>query len=250
MDRRACLAGLVIGALATAARAEDWGHFIGNFDVRMNDDGRKMTLLAPYEYDDAALRAWPVEKGWVVDGASIPQAFWSIIGGPLEGKYRNASAIHDYYCDKRTRTWQDVHHMFYAAMRAKGVDVVQAKIMFAAVWFKGPRWQQVAALCSSDKAELFLGLMQRFADTPGSKAFFDGLAAEFGRACPSQHTSTVTLADVEEMKWLAEKIRATNPPIEQIEQLVRVADMRARELEEKTPSLRERAVVEPVVIGD
>ena len=250
MDRRACLVGLVLGAFATAAQAEVWGHFVGNFDVRFNDDGRKMTLLAPYEYDDPAQRAWPVTKGWVVDGASIPQPFWSIVGGPLEGKYRNASAIHDYYCDKRTRTWQDVHRMFYAAMRAKGVNAIQAKIMFAAVWFKGPRWQLTASLCTSEQAEKLLGLIQQSATTPGAKALVDGLVAEFGRSCPSQHTTTITLADVEQMKWLAAKIRATNPPIDQVERLVRVADIRARELEEKNPRLRERAVVERPVIGD
>src|SRR5712692_9140850 len=33
--------------------------------------------------------------------ASIPRAFWSVIGGPLEGQYRNASVFHDVACDQK-----------------------------------------------------------------------------------------------------------------------------------------------------
>jgi hypothetical protein len=244
MNRRACLAGLSAGFLAQAARAdEDWGHFVGILNFDANADGRTFTLRKPYEYDDAALRVWPVENGWVVDGASIPQAFWSIIGGPFEDRYRNASVIHDYYCDVKTRAWQDVHHMFYTAMRANAVNEIKAKIMFAAVWFRGPRWQRVASACS-DQADKYVRILQLFADTPGAKTFIDGLTAEFERGCPSDPLKSVSLADVEQMKWLAEQVRATNPPIEQIEQLVRVADIRAKALEEKEPRLRERAVPE------
>ena len=79
----------------------------------------------------------------IVDGASIPEAFWSFIGGPFEGKYRNASVVHDFYCDTRTETWEDVHMVFYNGMRAAGVDPITAKIMYSAVYNFGPRWLQV-----------------------------------------------------------------------------------------------------------
>ena len=239
MNRRACLAGLSAGLFATAAWAEDWGRFVGVLNVDLNPDGRTLTLRKPYEYDDAAQRLWPVKNGWVVDGASIPQPFWSIVGGPLEGKYRNASVIHDYYCDVRTRTWQDVHHMFYAAMRANNVEEIKAKIMFAAVWYKGPRWGTASAC--SDQASKYLQVLQLFADVPGAKSWLDALTAEFDRNCQPEPTRVVTLADVEQMKWLADEIRKTNPPIEQVEQLARIADIRARALEEKNPQLREPA---------
>ncbi len=45
-------------------------------------------------------------QGAIVDGASIPRMFWSIIGGLFDEGYRDASIIHDWYCDKRLRTWQ------------------------------------------------------------------------------------------------------------------------------------------------
>ena len=62
-----------------------------------------------------------VSKGWIVDGASIPKIAWSIIGSPLSGKYCDASVIHDYHCDVRVRSSDEVHLVFHYAMLASGV---------------------------------------------------------------------------------------------------------------------------------
>jgi uncharacterized protein DUF1353 len=62
--------------------------------TRWEDDGRLMTLVESFAYIDSSGRTWRVPSGVQVDGASIPQVFWSIIGGPFEGRYRNASIIH------------------------------------------------------------------------------------------------------------------------------------------------------------
>src|SRR4051812_31635812 len=80
-----------------------------------------------------------------VDGASIPQALWSIVGSPFTGKYVQASVIHDYYCDVRVRRWQHVHRIFYEAMLVSGVSETRAKIMYAAVYFAGPRWSDTVS---------------------------------------------------------------------------------------------------------
>src|SRR4051794_3284405 len=58
-------------------------------------DHRRMKLTEPFEFVDARGRHWAVPSGVVVDGASIPQPFWSIIGGPFEGAFRQASVVHD-----------------------------------------------------------------------------------------------------------------------------------------------------------
>jgi hypothetical protein len=99
-----------------------------------------MRILKPLAYTDAAGERWPVEAGVVVDGASIPRAFWSLIGGPFEGRYRNASIVHDRFCDLRSRAWAATHRMFYGAMRCSGVPNAKAKLMFYAVHAFGPRW--------------------------------------------------------------------------------------------------------------
>ena len=99
-----------------------------------------MTVLEDFEFVDARGRKWRVPSGTKVDGASIPQVFWSVIGGPFDGLYREASVIHDYYCDRRNRSWQDVHQVFYDAMITSGVGAKKAYLMFKAVYNFGPRW--------------------------------------------------------------------------------------------------------------
>lgn len=121
------------------AQAE-FGSFVGPLDLRMSPNGREATLLAPFGYVDPAGKKWETPKGVTVNGASIPQVFWTFVGSPWTGKYREASVIHDYYCDVRTESWQTVHRIFYTAMRANGVEEIRAKVMYAAVYRFGPRW--------------------------------------------------------------------------------------------------------------
>lgn len=116
--------------------------FEGDFLVTLLQDGRNIRLESDLLFVDPNDVHWAAPKGAVVDGASIPKGFWSIVGGPLEGKYRNASIIHDWFCDKRTRTWQATHRVFYDGMIASGVGIAQAKLMYYAVLWGGPRWEE------------------------------------------------------------------------------------------------------------
>lgn len=127
-------------SLGSAISTEYYGTFKGDLIVRAEDDGRLLKLIQPYAFEDAHGKLWGVPTGTVVDGASIPKIFWSIIGGPFEDKYRDASVIHDHYCVEKTDAWQNVHLVFYNAMRAKGVGPIKAKLMYAAVYNFGPRW--------------------------------------------------------------------------------------------------------------
>jgi len=104
--------------------------------------GRNVELTTPLTFYDPQELAWEVPQGAIVDGASIPRIFWSIIGGPFDDGYRDASIIHDWYCDKRLRTWQATHRVFYDAMIVSGVSPAKAKTMFFAVWWRGPRWEE------------------------------------------------------------------------------------------------------------
>ncbi|MEI7782021.1 MAG: DUF1353 domain-containing protein [Planctomycetota bacterium] len=120
-----------------------WGSFEGRVSAEWHDDGRAMTLIAPFAYFDPAAVRWLAPSGSVVNGASIPRAFWSVIGGPFEGRFRNASVVHDVACEERSRPWRQVHRMFYEACRCGRTNVVQAKIMYYAVYHFGPRWRLV-----------------------------------------------------------------------------------------------------------
>ncbi|RYU87834.1 DUF1353 domain-containing protein [Mucilaginibacter terrigena] len=117
------------------------GRFVGDVVAQWLDNGRSMKLNKEFGYIDPNGKKWDVPKNTIVDGASIPQIFWTIIGGPFEGTYRNASVVHDYYCVVKTEDWKDVHLMFYNACLTGGTNLIKAKIMYAAVYAGGPRWR-------------------------------------------------------------------------------------------------------------
>lgn len=102
--------------------------------------GRLLKLLDDFDYRDEDCRIWRAPKNFVSDGASIPQAFWSLIGGPWDGVYSNAAVIHDYECVRRTTAWEQVHKLFFRAMLAAGTEPLRAKLMYAAVYHCGPKW--------------------------------------------------------------------------------------------------------------
>lgn len=137
-----CLVTLAVAGSAVAAGP---GRYIGEVVARWLDDGRVMELQNDFRYVDPSGREWLARKGAKIDGASIPPAAWPIIGGPFEGKYRNASVIHDVACERRDRPWQEVHRMFYDAMLTSGVGALKAKTMYAAVLLGGPKWSRHVA---------------------------------------------------------------------------------------------------------
>ncbi len=113
----------------------------GKFVAEFLNDGRLVRLVEPFGYVDPFGMNWDVPANIRVDGASIPRVLWSL-GSPFTGKYRDASVIHDYFCDIRSRTWGAVHRVFYDAMITSGVHKAQAVVMYAAVCWGGPRWSQ------------------------------------------------------------------------------------------------------------
>lgn len=145
----ACISIFVCGCgSSTSPDAKDaktlpanFGRFEGDVVAVWDADGRNMTLREPFTFIDAQERRWEAPAGAVVNGASIPRLFWTVIGGPFEGRYRNASVVHDVGCAEMRHSWEDVHRMFYEACRCGGVDEAKAKIMYYAVHHFGPRWQ-------------------------------------------------------------------------------------------------------------
>lgn len=100
-----------------------------------------MTLLSELRYTDPQGVIWIAPAGSVVDGASIPRSLWSLMGGPFEGKYRNASVLHDVSYDQKTKPWEECDRMFYDAMRCSGVSGVEAGTMYYALRKFGHHWK-------------------------------------------------------------------------------------------------------------
>src|SRR5688572_30359773 len=91
---RLLLATLVLAAVGCGAKeppspTTPLGKFEGRVVTVWEDDGRNMRLEEDFAYVDAQGKRWLAPKGSTVNGASIPQEFWSLIGGPFEGPFRN-----------------------------------------------------------------------------------------------------------------------------------------------------------------
>ncbi len=97
---------------------------------------------------DAEGAEWRAPPRTLTDGATIPLIFAPLIGDRQAREYVLAAAMHDAYCGigndaletYQTRPWPEVHRMFYEALLVGGTAPHKAKIMFAAVYLGGPRW--------------------------------------------------------------------------------------------------------------
>lgn len=103
---------------------------------------RDVQLIEPFGYKDSKGVDWDVPAGYVSDGASIPWSLWSFVGGPYDGPYRDAAILHDYFCEKKDRKWEDVHAMFLEAALKRGVSESTAQTMYAGILYGGPRWPE------------------------------------------------------------------------------------------------------------
>lgn len=131
---------LSIAAVTLAAQPSGHGKFEGSVKAEWLPDGRSMRLVEDFKYFDPTGHQWIAAAGDIVDGASIPRVFWTFVGAPFEGKYRNASVVHDVACDSKTEPWKLVHRMFYHASRLGGVGLIHGLVLYGAVYHFGPRW--------------------------------------------------------------------------------------------------------------
>lgn len=77
-----------------------------------------------------------VPKGFMTDGASVPQALWSLL--PTWGRYSRAAVIHDYLCFLITKgqphpeapTRQEADDIFREAMRVVGTGTITRFILY------------------------------------------------------------------------------------------------------------------------
>ena len=105
---------------------------------------------AKIAFVDAQGQTWTAPPRTLTDGASIPAIFAPLIGDRQSREFLMAAALHDAYCGVgnddletyRTRSWREVHRMFYEALLVNGTQPQMAKTMYAAVYLGGPRWDE------------------------------------------------------------------------------------------------------------
>ncbi len=105
-----------------------------------------VTLQRNFCYSSDMLGYVRVPTGFVSDGASVPQALWSIY--PPFGKYLEAAVIHDYYCVLGNKGESPIDSvtaakLFREVMQVCGVSKWRRTKMYWAVRIGGPKFDAV-----------------------------------------------------------------------------------------------------------
>jgi Protein of unknown function (DUF1353) len=117
----------------------DHGSFSGDPETIWMTEGepdRHMKLLKTFSFRDPKDRKWVAPSNYVIDGATIPRALWSLVGSPYTGDYRRASIVHDKACDDaagNSNARRAADRMFYHACRAGGCSVREATLLYIGV---------------------------------------------------------------------------------------------------------------------
>ncbi len=124
--------------------------FIGQLKLSENQgdpSGRTKVLDEDLYFVDLDKVAWKAAKGDVTDGASIPELFQPIVGGPWKEDYLPAAVMHDHYTNREhlVRSWWATDRMFYQAMLVHNVGFIKASVMYYAVYVFGPHWDKLDA---------------------------------------------------------------------------------------------------------
>ncbi|WP_433965177.1 DUF1353 domain-containing protein [Tunturiibacter gelidiferens] len=210
MKRRAFLISGFGALLANSAFGQQSvARYLGELILKPLDGDRLMEVQQPFGYSDEAGKMWAVPTKALVDGASIPRVFWSILGGPWDGRYRDASVVHDWFCAVRIMPWQATHRMFYEAMLTSGTDSTLAKTMFLAVRYCGPSWD---SLTLQNSRILTHDGTQRL-DPPNARLSTNGFASD------SEARDARTQL-VEKFENLAGEVKRRNLSASEIEQLI------------------------------
>ena len=144
---------LLINSPCLQSYSQKFGKFKGKVVVcwldNKNGPDRKMQLIEDFSYIDSKGVEWKAPKGWIIDGATIPDLLWcKWIGTPFVGDYRKASVIHDVACDLKNRPHKKVHRMFFEACVCGGMSERKAKKFYWAIRKFGPKWGQKGAMLS------------------------------------------------------------------------------------------------------
>ena len=121
-----------------------FGTWLSEADVRLVFPRRggqmRVRLLASLVWQDPDGDMFVVPRGYVSDGASVPKVLWSLSGGPFDEAYVRAAILHDWQCERRVQTSDQVHERFYRGMRADNVSWLVARSFYRVVLVRGPQW--------------------------------------------------------------------------------------------------------------
>jgi len=134
-------ADLKVGVQQPKASSTAAPGFSGDRSIRVDTDKYEAITNGEFAFVDSKGVNWPVPKGYVANGASVPRVYWSIFGSPLTSDHTIPVILHDYHAELRQRSPDEVNRMFYEALHAAGVGEQKAKVLYLAVSQFGPRWE-------------------------------------------------------------------------------------------------------------
>jgi hypothetical protein len=142
---------IVVAALMCApVHSADPPQFEGRVVLEVLDDielDHKLRLLEDFRFRDEHGRLWLAPAGGVIDGTSLPRALRSTAELPPEAQFRKASVLHDYHSRAREEGWREVRRMLYSASLHEGLGPAEAKLVYAAVYAGGWRWEPRTSSC-------------------------------------------------------------------------------------------------------
>lgn len=71
-----------------------------------------------------------IKKGFSYDGASIPRAFWSLLGNPLSGEYKIGAIVHDALYSTQHIEREITDKIFLDIMIQDGVGVFKRNLFY------------------------------------------------------------------------------------------------------------------------
>jgi hypothetical protein len=194
--RRKLLACALTVALCASAHPAGQPEFGGRVVLEVLDDielDHKLRLLEDFSFRDATGRVWLAPRGGVIDGTSLPRALRLLPGIPPETEFRKASVLHDYHSRARLESWKEVRRMLHSASLHEGLGPTEAKLLYAAVYAGGWRWEPRTSSCY--------------------------------RSCHAASTMLAWQPDItlDELRPVLDWLRESNPDLDEIEQRVDAA---------------------------
>ena len=103
---------------------------------------KRWELVGDVSYQNEKLKV-TAKSGLKTDGASIPRAFWGVIGSPLTGKYVKSAILHDALYASEALPRKQCDELFREMLKAEGVSMWRRNTMYWAVRAGGGRvWKR------------------------------------------------------------------------------------------------------------
>ena len=137
----------------------DHGQFSGDpvtlWDTQGDAPDRNMQLVVDFWFQLGPTR-WGAPQNSTINGASIPQPLWSLVGSPYTGDYRRASIVHDVACDRAGTDHElrrEADRMFFHACIAGGCTTREAILLYIGVRI-GAWWNEHRELAAEPTVKL------------------------------------------------------------------------------------------------